>query len=431
MESNITNNSFNEHRPRTTSSARWATFPISESYELDKDFSKVLFSVLATLAVVSVICSLGICVVMLKSKMIKKNISNYFIFHLSITELLFLLVGTPLIVTFTTKKDPNPTQCKVEFFITRACAATIFSLLSGIALDRYFSIAHPLKQLASPVKHLHALSAAWIYAAVCAAPFLYSADVIELEVVKSVTKTKNVSFILQATHNSYTTMININGNHSIQYEISNASFPNLEILELLRIKHALLNISSHSQASATKTERKYSCGISTDKAGQITFFAYFTLAFFAPLVVMVTTYLLTTVKLWRRSKAGTMSGVFAKSKIKSLRMLLLAVVTFSVTWGTVFIRDLLNATSVVDVPRMSKIALVVYALMGYTYYLSPIINTALYSFYNANFRKEAKNTYVKVARMVSLSTEEHFSFRSRSRGPPQQENNRKWLCTKV
>lgn len=353
---------------------------------------------------------------MVKSRFLKKNLSNYFIFNLSVTELLFLLVGTPLITTFTASKDPNPIQCKIEFFLSRTCAAAIFVLLSGIALDRYFNIAHPLKTFVSHINRWHASLAVWIYAAICGAPFLYSAENIKLETCKYKTVMKNLSVPVQANLNR-NVVLRKSGSYFLQNKLGNISF-SVQIKELP--VHNTLN----------EPEPRYTCGISTGKAGKSTFFIYFIFAFFIPLVVMVTTYSLTTLKLWKRSKTGRVNRVFAKSKVKSMRMLVFSVMAFSVSWGAVFIRDMLNAFNVIETSSLNKTGVIIVSLMGYLYYFSPIMNAALYSLYNANFRKEMKNSYLRVKRMTLQTVEERISSRFRSQ-PLKLQNLSRWKCTKV
>ena len=406
MEVNSTKNETQTNtdlKEREKGFTKWETFPSWEVHELEKEFSNVLLAFLLTVAFLGVIVDAIICWVMITSKIFKKNLSNYFIFHLSVTELLFLFVGIPLVTIFTASKDPNSLQCRIEFFFSRTCAAAIFAFLSGIALDRYFNIARPLKSFtAPPLNRLHAVLVVWTYAGLCSAPFLHSADKMKLESFKNVTVMRNVAISSRNNCGECSVM---------STEEEQSYFVPKYIYINVTIPFQVLRMVSDNETSTNKLKSDYTCGISTGRIGKATFFIYFILAFLIPLVVMVTTYSLTTQKLWRRSKTGQVNRIFTKSKVKSLRMLVLSVISFSISWGVVFIRDLLNAFNLLDVGRLNQAGVIVYSLAGYMYYLSPIVNAALYSIYNANFRKEMKKSFLRMARLITLkSTVERVSF---------------------
>jgi len=65
--------------------------------------------------------------------------------------------------------------CKLGAFGTYTTLAVTFTLLLGIAFDRYVLIVHPLKARYITWKHSrNAVTISWFYGAFCSSPFLYS-----------------------------------------------------------------------------------------------------------------------------------------------------------------------------------------------------------------------------------------------------------------
>jgi len=56
---------------------------------------------------------------------------------------------------------------------------------------------------------------------------------------------------------------------------------------------------------------------------------------------MFFTYTRIAVSLWKRSKNGTIHGAVAKSKVKSTRLMVVAVLGFALCWGPTFWVELL------------------------------------------------------------------------------------------
>lgn len=140
-----------------------------------------LFIVHVALTVVSfglIFCGIcenvGICWILIRTKKCLKSFSNFHLLNLAITDILFRIISTPDLLT-----DHLPggsdVKCKVAEFGKYMTLAVTFSLLAGIAFDRYMHIVHPLRARRITWKQSrNFVVASWIYGAVCSAPFLYS-----------------------------------------------------------------------------------------------------------------------------------------------------------------------------------------------------------------------------------------------------------------
>ena len=114
-----------------------------------------------------------ICWILVRTKKCLKSFSNFHLLNLAVTDILFRIISTPDLLI--KPIDASDVGCKTVDFGKYATLAVTFSLLAGIAFDRYMHIVHPFKARSITWKQSRNLVAAsWIYGAVCAAPFLYS-----------------------------------------------------------------------------------------------------------------------------------------------------------------------------------------------------------------------------------------------------------------
>ena len=87
------------------------------------------------------------------------------------------------------------------------------------------------------------------------------------------------------------------------------------------------------------------------------------------------------VSLWKRSKKKTIHGAVAKCKVKSTRLMIVAVLGFVLCWGPFFWVDLLTVYRAVDWSFMLWIS----CLVAQT--SSSVVNPAIYAFCSPEFRK--------------------------------------------
>ena len=260
--------------------------------------------------------------VMVRSGKIRQNISSFLIFHLSVTHLLLHLT-VPIFWNIHYLKG-NSSSCKVLVFIDYACAATIFNSLVAIAWDRHRNVLRPFASLAPRrlKTYFQLVAAIWMYAFVTSVPFIYSVTT-DTEVICS------------------------------------------------------------KENNATETCKEYSfCDLPSDWKTQLSKTIYFLLAFVIPLMYMFLVYTKIAVCLWKRSKNGAIHGAVAKCKVKSTRLMVVAVLGFGLCWGPTFWVDLLN---VYGAESETNFELRIWCYLAQI--SSSCLNPAIYAFFSPEFRK--------------------------------------------
>ena len=258
---------------------------------------------------------------MLRSGKMRQNISSFLIFHLSLTHLFHLT--TSMMFPFFAYSLSHA-SCIATVLIRHACAAAIFNSLVAIAWDRHRNVLRPFKSLAP--RHLKTylmlVAAIWTYAFATSAPFIYS---VRTETVVTCSKENN---------------------------------------------------------GTEKCKEQYSfCYFPLDWKTQLSITIYFLLAFVFPVMYIFLAYTNIAVSLWKRSKTGTIHGAVAKCKVKSTRLMVVAVLGFVVCWGPTFWVDLLTVYGAIKQPFV----LVIWCLITQT--SSSCINPAIYAFFSPEFRK--------------------------------------------
>ncbi|KAJ7373062.1 Neuropeptide FF receptor 2, partial [Desmophyllum pertusum] len=224
--------------------------------------------------------------VMLRSGKIRQSILSFLIFHLSLTHLL-LHVTIPMFWNIHTSKG-NSSSCKALVLIDLACATAIFNSLVAIAWDRHRNVLRPFKSLAprNLKTYLLLVAAIWTYAFIASIPFIYS------------------------------------------------------------VRRESKIICSKENNGTDKCEEFSFCYLPSDWKNQLSKTIYFLLAFVIPLLYMFFAYTKIAVSLWQRSKNGTIHGAVAKCKVRSTRLMVIAVLGFVFCWAPKFFVDLLNVYGV-------------------------------------------------------------------------------------
>ncbi|KAL9957965.1 hypothetical protein ACROYT_G034925, partial [Oculina patagonica] len=258
--------------------------------------------------------------VMLRSGKIRQNISSFLIFHLSLTHLFYLILSFFKIIG---PFIADSTSCKAASVMDLACAAAIFNSLVAIAWDRYRNVLRPFQSLAP--KHwktyILLVAAIWTYAFITSVPFIYS----------------------------------------------------------VRTEFRVICSKDNNGTESCKTYNF--CHLPSDWKTQLSKTIYFLLAFVIPLMYMFLAYTKIAVSLWERSKNGIIHGAVAKSKVKSTRLMVVAVLGFVFCWGPTFWLDLLTVYGAVEH------SLILWILCFLTQTSSSCINPAIYAFFSPEFRK--------------------------------------------
>ena len=277
----------------------------------------------SVLLVSGTVLNIMVVFVLLRSGKMRQNISSFLIFHLSVTHLL-LHVGIPIFQYIDVFKG-NSTSCTILVFSSLTCAVVIFSSLVAIAWDRHRNVLRPFKSLAPRKFKVYStlMTAIWMYAFITSAPFIFS---IKTDHVVICSKEKNGAEI--CTEKSI----------------------------------------CHFQATDWKTKLSETI--------------YFSLAFVIPLLYMFFAYAKIAVSLWKRSRNGTIHSAVAKCKVKSTRLMIIAVFGFVFCWGPTFFADLFAVYGVYD---YSNLELQYWCYLGQL--SSSSINPVIFAFFSPEFRK--------------------------------------------
>lgn len=265
--------------------------------------------------------------VLLRGGRIRQNISCFLVFHLSVTHLLFHTT-IPLVWKIHGHKGTS-LSCKILTSLDLACAAAIFNSMLAIAWDRYRNIMRPFKSLAprSAKVYLMLTAAIWIYALVTSLPFLFSA------------RTYTEVFCPKGT----------------------------------------------SPRNGT-CQKIIFCHMPADWRTKLSRTTYFILAFVIPFIYIFFAYTKIAFSLWKRSKNGKIHIAVAKRKVKSTRLMSIAVCGLVFCWGPKFFVDLLTVYGVFD-EKFFVLQIISYlAQMS-----SSSINPVIYAFFSREFRENLRS----------------------------------------
>ena len=315
-----------------------------------QETSFMLFVItIGVLLVMGIMSNILVCVVMVRTGRIRKNLSNFFIFNLSIMEVSFrmvifplcVLVKLPLIFHYST-----PATCKLVSFLSSAWGTAVFCSMVVIALDRYNNIVFPLKSRKTKQNPFSILTLLWLYAVVFSLPVLLSAS------------------------------------------------DGVKLTELPEVGE---NLATFLEKNAVV------CDLSRNWSGQFSTTVFFLFSFLIPILIISSAYIRIVICLSRRGRLQPANRNAAKSKVKAVRMLVLMVLGFVVSWGPTTILSMLRSYDVLD-QQPFVVVFVVTMLAEVLMYSSSATNPVLYTYYNRDFRKQLALTYCKctcAAREVS------------------------------
>ena len=142
---------------------------------------------------------------------------------------------------------------------------------------------------------------------------------------------------------------------------------------------------------------------------QISFTIYFLFAFVVPLSITTNSYCKFFIYLRKRATISTMSACYIRSKYKALRMLVLIVVSFLLSWGPIMFTDLATVFGVkarIEGISAKQIAISISLT-------NSVIHPVLYSFGNANFRWEVVRTFRRCKMWILTKIDWAFCLRLR------------------
>lgn len=300
--------------------------------DLKENFSNALLIFDSVFLALGLASNLFVWFIMTRRKLIRKNISNFYIFHLAVAEVLYriALIVLKIFNSIVESHLISDADCKAMTFWPRVTCAAVFVLLAGIAVDRKNHITNPLKNFGL-VKHRSTrIVLIWFFSVAVSFPLIFGANV-------------------SPKRNNTT---EINSSHSV---------PTVFICVLTR----------------------------GTQISQLSFTIYFLFAFIVPLSIITTSYCKIFLHLRKRAAKQKMSPCYVRSKCKALRMLVLVVVGVLLSWGPIMFSGLARVYG-----TRSKVGDISVKQITVSISLtSSVIHPVLYSFGNANFRCEVERAF--------------------------------------
>ena len=288
----------------------------------------VVLAIGTLLILLAIAVNLTICFVMLRRKRYKKNNSNFFILHLSVTELVIRLLIFPVVVySLTVLSGMSTLQCKLLTSLTTILGSSIFVTLVAIAFDRYQNIADPMMTFKSRRKPVQPVLLVWLYSIVISIP-------------------------------------------------STISVRSISVKDL-----------PESNGKGCRNCQEKTCLIPQDTLGQFSSIWYFIFAFFVPLLVIFTLYAKIATLLRQRDNDGAFHKVATRSKSKAIRMLIATVFGYFFSFGPDVVFSVMRSYGLFKNASFTVTFLSV-TIVELSMYTSSLINPLIYAYYNRAFRRE-------------------------------------------
>ncbi|KAK3735699.1 hypothetical protein QZH41_001315 [Actinostola sp. cb2023] len=351
----------------------------------------VVTGIQALLLILGLLVNFAICFVMLRRGKVKKNLSNFFLFNLSLTELLLWLVVLPVAMVVSMAKIETPIPCKILVFSIFTCAGVIFGLLTAIAFDRYTNIVNPLKGIVMEERKMVALAVIWIFAIVTSAPFLYS---VRMRVVAMEFESSND--YEDGVITTSTVKISLhNGDHVKTAIIRHTTNVTRTIAATLLTSSIAIGNGSNVTPSLNTTLNCSTkcvlpirvCDIPANVKGQISCIIFFTFSFVIPLVFIAVAYTKIVRRLWVRCRSTDAKGTAAKAKLRAVRMLVLVVVTFLLTDGPWTIGCLLYSFRTPGL-MSSQSHFTAVAIVSTLFYASAVLTPTIHAIHSSTVQRE-------------------------------------------
>ncbi|XP_031569522.1 rhodopsin-like [Actinia tenebrosa] len=345
----------------------------------------VFSSIQGILLLLGLIINFLICFVMVRRRKVKKSLSNFFLFNLSLTELVLWMILLPLMVIISMAQVKTNIPCKILVFSICTCVAVIFGLLAAIAFDRYTNIVTPLKGIMMEERKFTALAVVWFTAIALSAPFLYSVEMRVLSMDFSTRAVLEGKFNL-TTHSAKPPAPVLKwkylNNHHIPHDVTGSN-----ATEIGSSGNTTGFNSTFVDNTTTCILPLRVCDIPPKLKGQISFSIFFLFAFVLPLILILVAYGKVVQRLWQRSRTSDAKGTAAKAKLRAVRMLILVVLTFLITDGPWVVVVLLYSFKPRDVMPLHRhfIALSIVAML---FYASAVLTPTIHAFHSSTVQRE-------------------------------------------
>ena len=276
------------------------TTPLSEGDLLQmmcstaKEIARISEGLVFFLIFLGIVINATVCGIMIRNKCVLKNLSNFFVFHLSVVDLIFRFtkVGPLIYLSTVYTKEQAGIPCKLFHFFSAICGASFFVTLVVLSVDVYRDASSPLKGIMSRRTPFFVLLVVWLYAAICSGPVMYSAQSV-----------------------FYTEIPEVSSN--VTEDLRNCSVPKL-------------------------------CDYLRNLGGQLSSTLFFVMALLAPLIVIVTLFFITYAYLHRDKSNDTISDKTAGVKRKVTRMLGVLSLGVVLCWGPSVLIFMLRSYNVMN-----------------------------------------------------------------------------------
>ena len=302
---------------------------------------------------IGILSNIIICLVMARRRRFKKNFSNFHIFHLALVDLFLRCIFVAVVMDVSGNSFRNDWSCKLLCFIDFTTLAMTFTLLAGVAVDRYLNICYPFRARLLTWRHsAKVILISWLYSMLMSSPLTIS---------------RRYGDPLEQLPKFY----------------QNWSSMELDEEQKDQYRHCYFSRGFYLEFFST---------------------LYFLFVFILPLLSIITSYGLVIKLLWRRSRNHMINGTIARSKLKVIKMLILVVVVYLFSWGPFLVIHLLRSYNVgmysiyyllYSTLEEEANALIMTDLLDDISLIasctSAVANPLIFAFYSCNFRSEVQN----------------------------------------
>lgn len=310
-------------------------------YERGEDVANLWFIIPVTvfdlvILLAGIFGNLAVCMVVVQNQSMHTN-TNYYLFNLAVADLLYLLFGLPFEIHMFWHQYPWPfglVFCKLRSLVTEACSYASVLTIVAFSVERYIAICHPLYSyvMANLQRVIAVISLIWTMSFVSASPFAIN---------------RYVQFI---------------------------SYPPLNGIELPE------------------------SGICTSQTEFGLYEASTCLFFVIPLLILIIMYACIALKLNEsigqrtNERLGKNAVQQTKSRSNIIRMLIVIVITFFISWAPFHAQRLVFHYGK-EWPTYIQINEFLFTFGGFFYYLSCALNPIIYNVMSQRYRTAFHQTF--------------------------------------
>ncbi|XP_059145450.1 pyrokinin-1 receptor-like [Physella acuta] len=134
----------------------------------------IITLIYVTILITGVVGNFCTCLVIIRNKYMR-TVTNYYLFNLSVSDLLLLLLGLPQEINHTWSAYPFPlgeTFCRFRYWASEVSSNVSILTITAFTVERYIAICHPIKFPTYPglSRPLRVMAAVWIISTICAIP---------------------------------------------------------------------------------------------------------------------------------------------------------------------------------------------------------------------------------------------------------------------